>query len=337
MSRNWVQGSRGKGRWCKRAFTLIELLVVMAIITILIGLLLPAVQKVREAANRSQCSNNLKQLGLALHNYHLVSGSFPSGVLNTVPFGSNPNEFVCVLHFLLPYIEQNNYFQVLGPNYSLFTYPLAGIMNITIPIWLCPSDSGSTLSGGTSGFSMTNYLPMFAGLKDDDATPNSTTLASPTQRTPFGYASNTRLTDIYDGTSNTIALAEYLRSQNGGNDSRGNCYSNRAGRQFLHATLTPNSSAPDNLLNLAGFCPSDGKGPGGTSSNNIPEMNLPCIGDNGGILFGGNNYAGSRSQHLGGVNAVFCDGHVEFVSNSVSLTAWQYLSWMNDGQSIPPY
>jgi prepilin-type N-terminal cleavage/methylation domain-containing protein/prepilin-type processing-associated H-X9-DG protein len=336
MSRNCVQMFRGEGRWRKRAFTLIELLVVIAIIAILIGLLLPAIQKVREAAARAQCSNNMKQLGIALHAYHDVYRSLPSGVLNTTEFGPNPDEYVCLLHFLLPYVEQNNYFNALGPNYNQFgdfgpggsTIPSA-ILNLTIPLWLCPSDSGSKLTGGTSGIAMTNYIPMFAGLQDSDSYPSG--LVGPTQRTPFGYATNTKLTDIHDGTSNTIALAEYLRSQNGGNDCRGNPYSNRAGRQMLQAALTPNSSAPDHLLNLAGFCPSDGNGPGGTSSNNLPTLNLPCVGDNT------TQYAGSRSQHIGGVNAVFCDGHVEFVTNAVSLTAWQYLSWMNDGQAIPSY
>ena len=136
-------------------------------------------------------------------------------------------------------------------------------------------------------------------------------------------------------------MVEYLTGT-GISDVRGWIYTNRAGGQFLYPTLTPNSTSPDVLLNLSlaanngtcGFCPNDGLGAGGGSSASIPYKNLPCTGDSTGNPGGANNYVGSRSGHTGGVNVVFCDGHVTFVVNSVNLATWQNLAWIADGNVV---
>src|SRR5262245_18015185 len=122
----------------RRAFTLIELLVVIAIIAILIGLLLPAVQKVREAANRMSCSNNLKQIGLALHNYHDANGTFPPGQVHTTSGGEPAT--TCWGIELLPYIEQDNAYKRYDKNLLQTAPGNVAVLQTFVKTYLCPSD-----------------------------------------------------------------------------------------------------------------------------------------------------------------------------------------------------
>ena len=318
---------------CPYAFTLVELLVVITIIGILISLLLPAVQAAREAARRLQCSNNLKQVGLAMHNFESQNGTFPPGVMAKIRFSyaydvNNGFEWTYFLHLLLPHLEQQAYHDALrGPKFDLpnpWSEPTkwpSTVNNVVLPMLLCPSDSmgGNMVDTSLNGLNLskTNYLGIFSGRNDTDGY----VVGTASGRGVFRYHSGTPLAAIKDGTSNTMAVAEYLKGMDS-TDARGDFYTNRAGCQCLYVTLGPNSNAPDNLLSWhSSFCPTDG-------SRNQPEENLPCTGGDNDT-----NYASPRSRHPGGVNAVFCDGSAHFIQNGVDSTTWQNLGWIADGNA----
>jgi prepilin-type N-terminal cleavage/methylation domain-containing protein/prepilin-type processing-associated H-X9-DG protein len=309
----------------RTAFTLIELLVVMAIIAVLIGLLLPAVQKVREAAARMKCQGNLKQLALALHQHHDVRGRFPLGAVwnNGQVYYSSPRSGWN--YSLFPYIEQDNLYRQLPPSadqqqwYPWFSAEATnpnGPTRVVLNTWLCPSDGGVLLNQQLWGvFSLGNYHAFFGGMNLGEAVANQ-----PNQRAAFGINFGARFADITDGTSNTMVLGEYLRSQGASNDQRGMPWGDQPGYGQLCTQLSPNSNSPDFLY--VGWC------------DHQPGLNLPCINGDGGP----NNHVGARSRHHGGVNVALADGSVRFVSNSVDLlSVWRPLATIAGGEVIPSY
>jgi prepilin-type N-terminal cleavage/methylation domain-containing protein len=183
-------------------YTLIELLVVIAIIAVLIGLLLPAVQKVREAASRIQCRNNLKQLGLALHNYHGTYERFPPAY-TAIGLNSGPGWGT----FILPYIEQAALAQQVptgapfwGGSQAVSTPADGG--QTTLKVFRCPSDTGPTLNAGQGNFAVSNYRATYGTLTTVLYTPNSDRGGVMFQN------SRVRFTDVTDGTSNTTVVGE---------------------------------------------------------------------------------------------------------------------------------
>lgn len=318
------------------AFTLVELLVVITIIGILIALLLPAVQAAREAARRMQCANNLKQIGLAMHNYGFVYNTLPPGeITSAIPWGQP--QWPCVLHTLLPYTEQ----QSLGDLFT--TAQKTGIVpwspaclaswpkeldGAVVSFYLCPSDGlgGKTKHypiSGSEGIHLfaTNYLGIFSGFTDDDtriAGKNSSSF-NQLQRAVFTINKSTRFADITDGTSHTLALAEYLTGTTE-LEWRGWPYTQRAGCHFLYVWRSPNSPIPDVLFADNRFCSGDG------SANDLPDLNLPCEGTSD-----AGQTAASRSRHPGGVNGVMADGSVHFFQETIAAGVWQSLGFIRDG------
>jgi prepilin-type N-terminal cleavage/methylation domain-containing protein len=321
-----------KRRIRRVAFTLVELLVVITIIGILIALLLPAVQAAREAARRLQCSNNLRQIGIGLHTFESRDGTLPPGTMckgsRFTKTGDTEREWPSAIHFLYPFIEQQNYYEAIdGPRFRIDNpwgtpWP-ASVLNVTISALQCPSDSG-TSGLNSDGLSKSNYLVIFSGERDGDnyagdyqggnyqnTAPNRRAAFRPYEGVPFA--------DVKDGTSNTMAFAEYLKGV-GPKDARGNFYTSRAGCKFLYVHTGPNSVAKDNLSQY--FCP-------GSGTPDEPANNLPCTGG-----ADPDNYATPRSRHPGGVLAVFCDGSVHFIQENIDLATWQNLGWINDGNTV---
>ncbi len=307
-------------------FTLIELLVVIAIIAILIALLVPAVQKVREAAARSQCLNNLKQLGLAMHNYHDTQ--------KTLPKGEGPNGccWGTWQMLILPYLEQDNAFKVyqnwggsdtvssgfpvpstVGPPFPRYGNSATNAANVTrrrYAVLTCPSDTpnapignGAITGGGTGGITSHNYAVNW-GNTNYNQVANLSGVAF--RGAPFPRLGKShRIPDIYDGTSNTLLMAEVLQGINA--DLRGFTWWGPA--TYFSGFLPPNSSAPDQV----------NTGAGANGCVNRPDLNLPCVFLNPGIL-------GSRSRHSGGVQVLLGDGSSRFVAGGISINTWRALS-----------
>lgn len=306
----------------RSGFTLIELLVVIAIIAVLIALLLPAVQQAREAARRSQCKNNLRQIGLALHNYHDSYNQFAPGTISRTGGRFGGPEWPYLLHFILPNMDQAAVYNELAKDWGRaapWVDPSVWPLNVQspLPALQCPSDGqgGSVKLAGTAvSLPSSNYLGFFSGLND-----GQTNVDSGSSKTAFGVNRGASIRDITDGTSNTMLVGEYLTGTK--IDWRGWFYTNRAGGQYLHATNTPNSTNPDNLLDYPHAC---------TVDTNLPLQNLPCVADGN----TDNNFASPRSRHVGGVHVLMGDGAVRFVSANVNLATWQNLAFIADGQVL---
>jgi len=299
-------------------FTLIELLVVIAIIAVLIALLLPAVQQAREAARRSQCKNNLKQIGLALHNYHDTHNVFPYGWMHGNIDSSGPpygtyHERETWFHQLLPYIDQGPMYNQYSADPSEFVHFIsAAYKNAVVPVTLCPSDPGTPGTAQSTVLRpMGNYV-VCAG--------NETTLDNVGNLNGmFSMNSRTNLRDVTDGTSNTIMAAEVVgRAQEATGTYWGcpGCYwLGGAWGEFGFTTREPpNTSIADRSY----LC----------RTENDPQA--PCTSVGGTDPH--TNYA--RSKHVGGVHCLLADGAVRFVSDNINRVTFQNLGSMSDGQVI---
>jgi prepilin-type N-terminal cleavage/methylation domain-containing protein/prepilin-type processing-associated H-X9-DG protein len=333
-------------------FTLIELLVVIAIIAVLIALLLPAVQAAREAARRSQCVNNLKQIGLAMMNYESGNGSLPPGEKGCC-WGT-----WCV--FILPFVEQQSLFNAwnsYGSNVpsqgaldSNFRY--AGPVNTTVTFsqinsYTCPSDPNAGASNGSPGIRYHNYAVNYGNVDQAQNTSNPlpspynpnliarfsgapfTDIGSPAiddtgDAVGFSALTTTKLASITDGLSNSLMASELIiANPNAGADLRG--YTWWGPSASFTGIITPNSTFPDNMGN--GGCSWNGTNPN--------SVNPPCNGGTNNPTSGQPEvYLGARSKHPGGVNVGMCDGSVKFFKNTINYVTWMALSTTQGGEVI---
>jgi prepilin-type N-terminal cleavage/methylation domain-containing protein len=317
----------------RNAFTLVELLVVIAIIGVLVALLLPAVQSAREAARRMQCTNNMKQWVLAMHNYSDTNGSaLPYGP-RAIP-AANRHSWVPALW---PYVEQqalyNQYsFSVgfhLAPNTigggNAATINLNGPTGQRMKIYYCPSDRfGAMQTSNTDLYwrAKSNYQINWGHVQVPDPVYNASN-PSPSLA-PFGYANyashnlprQTRLAEIVDGTSNTMLMSETLTTRDGDQDHRGDIINDGEVCAYFMTILSPNSNSPDVML--PNFCVSR------------PDIKMPCV-------TGPNRHKAARSRHPGGVVVGMGDGSVRNVSNNISLNTWRALGSMNGGEGLEEF
>ena len=302
----------------QRGFTLVELLVVIAIIGILIALLLPAVQAAREAARRTQCTNHLKQWGLAMHNYESAHGVFAAGIIQ----GDAPNVTSTVISdgstgangeyrrqtfvvSLWPYLEQ----QVLSDRYDFdysFYAPKNGPAVVApVALYFCPSDGESGQQQADQFVrSRGNYVTCWgAGSYQQTETDY--------RKSMFGVNRWTSHAAIRDGTSNTMMMSEYLQGRNDGSgfDFRGDIFNDDISCAQYMTLNTPNAGVDNTLCNDLQF-------PAPCSDSNDPAS------------------LSARSNHPGGVVTVFGDGSVHFIGDSVDLTTWQALGSMAGAELV---
>jgi prepilin-type N-terminal cleavage/methylation domain-containing protein len=321
----------GRSAAGRAAFTLIELLVVIAIIAILIGLLLPAIQKVREAADRSTCTNNQKQLVLALTNYHDANKKLPPRAGKRASTGTDR---LNTWAFLLPYMEQtalDTLMSQVAVNGST-TYQPYGVVpdqnwyapnNTLIPGLQCPSDP-ATPTGSIQGSSYTVVL-------GDTSTGQNSATARP--RGAFGFESKTRLSDIKDGTSNSAAVSERLKWLDGnvvditaavGDDWRPNGAGQAGSPSQCLATFDPATgkypfptTAPKSAQRI-GDRWADGEQYRFGVTFNGPPNSPSCITGGGGVTSDSRNIRPPLSYHPGGVLVGFFDGAVRFSKDAVN-------------------
>ncbi|QDT05729.1 hypothetical protein K227x_41320 [Rubripirellula lacrimiformis] len=343
-----VSSYRSSGATSRRAFTLVELLVVIAIIGVLVGLLLPAVQAAREAARRMSCSNNMKQIGLGLHNYaSAYRGQFPNAGYPGIGYINDYSPMAK----LLPFLEQQNLVELVDfsiqmghPGKDDLPVELHEAAGKAVPSFLCPSDPEqathilSMPSGAEVAIAGTNY-----GMNHGSGMDN---VFHPSQAEPDGLCwSNARIrfASILDGTSNTLVFAETIRGPGG---SAADLPNNLVTSQLYRSS--PSNGISDSILAAADNHDFDTVFADASSWNGqrhaywlrgcVPDGPLVNgrMGPNSRVpdfSYRSSKINSARSNHTGGAMTTFADGSVHFITDSVDIEVWHAL-WTRSGREV---
>jgi len=314
-------------RYSRTGFTLIELLVVIAIIAVLIALLLPAVQQAREAARRTQCKNQLKQLGLAMHNYHDTSKQLPPGAIKWV---GDPSRGGASAQYyddhgwytqIGPFIDQAPWYNLINFNVQISDASNEQVRRAKIALYGCPSDGLKNNEWGSTTWSRWrgNYAVNWGNTNYGQVAKAGVNFGG----APFSYRGSSNFSGINDGMSNTLMMAEIITSSGPGWDGPISEMQIATGGQTFNAWLTPNSAACEEVTRV---CPAVG------SLNGIS-----CCTVIGGAGAEASQSFSSRSKHTGGTHVLMCDGATRFVSNNIDLNVWRNLSTARGGETVSDF
>jgi prepilin-type N-terminal cleavage/methylation domain-containing protein/prepilin-type processing-associated H-X9-DG protein len=345
----------------RRGFTLIELLVVIAIIAVLIALLLPAVQAAREAARRAQCVNNLKQIGLALHNYHDVNGAFPmgSGQCQYWPVGSYLSKNGLSAHAsMLPQMEQNAIYNAINFSFGIedgstaMPWPIqATAAQSQISVFVCPSDlyAGDYVTNSNNYFGSVGTTTYYVN-QATTTYPNVGAMNALPSTGLFAYGMSYTMSSIIDGTSNTIAFCESTVGNPNGALGQVNIGLTGVGAVASAQVLDVKTIQPATVAALAACnqawvsrsgAVDDQRGKnwihGSMAFTLFNTVALPnsanwtyCSNQTGSTA----TFSEADSYHSGGVNTLMADGSVRFIKNTVSQATWWSLGTRNGSEVL---